>query len=186
PEFSGGSFEDPRFELVVGDARAYIEATGDRFDVIILDLPESLEGGPAGLLYTREFYQAVKGKLNQGGIMTSQSDNASWGCLYAFPAIVNTIKQVFPIVRPYQASIPSFGGMWGFCAASVDLDPLAMSPQAVDTRLSDRAISDLKYYDGLAHQHVFSLPKHLRQRIDEERRVISDTHPLAIRVDYSS
>jgi len=180
PRFSGGAFDDPRFELVVGDARKYVEESARSFDVIILDLPESLEAGPARFLYTREFYGAVKRSLNPGGIVTVQSDNASWGCMYGFPAIVSTLKSVFPIVRPYQTHIPSFGGSWGFNTASVDLDPLNLTPEAVDRRIADRDVQALKFYDGITHRHLFSLPKHVRQRIQQEQRVISDANPLAI------
>lgn len=183
PELPGAAFDDARHKLVVGDARKFIEESGQKFDVIILDLPESLEGGPARFLYTREFYQAVRAILNPGGIISSQSDNASWGCMFGFPAIVNTMKSVFPIVRPYQAHIPSFGGAWGFCSASVDVDPQVLTPEVIDSRILSRKLAGFKFYDGTTHRHLFSLPKHVRARIGIERRVVSDSDPLEIHVD---
>ena len=36
------------------------------FDVIIMDLDDPLEGGPCYQLYTTEFYQMIKAKLNPG------------------------------------------------------------------------------------------------------------------------
>lgn len=186
PAFSAGSFDDSRFELVVGDARKYVENSGRKFDVILLDLPESLEGGPARFLYTKEFYGAVKRSLRPGGIIASQSDNASWGCMFGFPAIVNTMKAVFPVVRAYQVHIPSFGGSWGFSAASADIDPAAIAAESIDSRLAERRIRGLGFYDGVTHCHLFALPKHLRKTIEQEQRVISDANPLAVKVDFPS
>ncbi|MEW6033328.1 MAG: polyamine aminopropyltransferase [Chloroflexota bacterium] len=180
PSLHGGSFDDPRAELVMGDARKYIETGRRKFDVIVLDLPEALEQGPARLLYTHEFYSVVQKRLEPGGILALQADNASWGCLNGFPAIINTLKSVFPVVRPYQAHIPSFGGSWGFATASQGLDPLTLSAERVDRVIAERRVNGLRFYDGLTHVHLFSLPKHLRNRLDQEQRAISDAAPLSV------
>ncbi|MBI2853293.1 MAG: methyltransferase domain-containing protein [Chloroflexi bacterium] len=180
PEWHAGSFDDPRFELVIGDARKYIEQSDRKFDVILLDIPESLEQGPACMLYTTEFYRHVLACLKPGGVVALQSDNASWGYMNGFPAIVNTLKAVFRVVRPYQVHIPSFGGSWGFSVASQEVDPMGLTPEEVDRHLARRKLTGLGFYDGLAHCHMFSLPKHIRQRIDEERRIITDASPLCI------
>ncbi|MBI2859432.1 MAG: polyamine aminopropyltransferase, partial [Chloroflexi bacterium] len=178
PELHGGSFDDPRFQLVVGDAREYVERSRQKFDVVLLDLPEPMEGGPARYLYTQEFYRAVVDCLNPGGVVASQSDNASWGCMFAFPVIANTLKKVFPIVRPYQSHIPSFGGSWGFTFASASIDPRDIRPDLLEQRIRDRKIGDLRYYDSITHLHMFSLPAHIRARIENETRWITDAAPL--------
>ena len=59
PEWHEGSFDDPRAEVRFLDARRYLEETQERFDVIIIDITEPVEEGPAYLLFTREFYQIV-------------------------------------------------------------------------------------------------------------------------------
>ncbi len=51
-----GAFDDPRLELRLGDARAFIGQTEERFDQIVLDLTDPF--GPAVELYTVEFYAA--------------------------------------------------------------------------------------------------------------------------------
>lgn len=180
PTFHAGAFDDPRLELIVDDARKFIETSGRRFDVILLDLPESLEQGPAGLLYTREFYSAVLRALNPGGVATIQCDNASLLYMNAFPPIINTLKSVFNKVRPYRAHIPSFGGMWGFAAVSQDLDLLALSAEEVDRRISGRSLQALKYYDGVTHRHMLSLPKYIRSRLEMEKQIITDAAPFYI------
>src|SRR3972149_6562595 len=59
PEMPQGAFEDKRPRLLHEDARAYLEKTSERFDLIVIDLVEPLEEGPACRLFTREFYSLV-------------------------------------------------------------------------------------------------------------------------------
>ena len=63
PEMHQGAFDDPRTELRHEDARAYLEKTDERFDLIVVDLVEPLEEGPACLLFTKEFYTLVRDRL---------------------------------------------------------------------------------------------------------------------------
>ena len=55
PEWHQGAFDDPRVQLEFIDARKYLEETKDTFDVIIIDISEPMEEGPAYLLYKKEF-----------------------------------------------------------------------------------------------------------------------------------
>ncbi len=178
PEIHRGSFDDPRVELKIMDARRYLSETEDRFDVAIIDLVEPLEAGPACLLYTREFYRMVRNLVSPAGIVSVQSGAAGWTNLQNFTAIHNTIKKVFPIARPYQVYVPSFVDMWGFTAASETLDPAALVPEEIDRRIADRIDKMLLSYDGQSHVTVFSLPKHLRTELEKEERIITDDNPL--------
>ena len=69
PQHHQGSFSDPRLELLHQDARGYLAGAGDGFDVMVMDLVDPMEGGPAYLLYTRQYYEIAKGRLNPGGII---------------------------------------------------------------------------------------------------------------------
>ncbi len=179
PDFSRGSFTDKRTELYHVDAREYLAQSRDKFDVIIIDLPDPIEEGPAYLLFTKEFYQLARDKLSPDGVLCAQAGSASLIDLLNFTAVYNTQKSVFPLVRPYQVDMPCFGGPWGFCLASMKHDPASLSPTELDSRISRRALS-LKFYDGLAHQSMFSLPKHLRETMSRQQRIITDKEPLYI------
>ena len=72
PEMHQGAFDDPRTRLLHEDARAYLEKTSDRFDLIVVDLVEPLEEGPACLLFTKEFYTLIRDRLTDRGVMTMQ------------------------------------------------------------------------------------------------------------------
>ncbi len=180
PSFSDGAFDDPRANLIVGDARRFVEEATDTFDVIIIDLPDPLEVGPAQLLYTREFYTAVKRRLAPGGIVSIQSESSRWYDLHAFVAIVRTIREVFSHVAPYQVHIPSFASLWGFSAASDTLKPDALSREEVDSRISERITGTLRSYDGESHIGMFSLPKHIRTAVENADTVITDDSPLFV------
>jgi spermidine synthase len=179
PSWHQNAFDDPRAELHFVDARKYLEESSEKFDVIIIDLVDPLEQGPARLLYTREFYQIVKQKLGPDGIMSVQAEPAEWKNLDNFAAIVNTLRNVFPIARPYQVHVPSFLGLWGFVAASQSLDPCELAPEEVDTRISTRISKKLKSYDGLTHQAMFTIPKHIRRQLTASKTIITDKQPIS-------
>lgn len=176
PSLHQGSFEDKRVELLHVDALKYLAETKERFDVIILDFTEPLEEGPAYLLFTREFYQGLREKLTPEGLISLQAGATSMTLLSTFLAVINTLKTAFPVVAPYLMEIPSFGGTWGFAVGS--RTPLELPPREIDDRLSRRVSGTLRFYDGLSHQGMFSLPKYLREQLASETRVITRDQPL--------
>jgi spermidine synthase len=60
------AFNDPRLEVVIDDAKAWIENSDLKFDAIFMDLDDPLEGGPVIQLHTVEFYTFLKSRLNPG------------------------------------------------------------------------------------------------------------------------
>jgi spermidine synthase len=177
PDYSRGSVDDPRTELRHVDARAYLAGSKERFDAIIIDLTEPVEAGPAYLLYTQEFYRMASQRLAPDGLVSVQAGCASMVELLNFSAVYQTLRSVFPVVLPYQADIPSFGGPWGFCLASNGIAP--PSPEEIDRRIAGRGLR-LRLYDGLAHQGMFSLSKPLRHHLEGQTRLITDQQPLYI------
>jgi spermidine synthase len=178
PGHSRGAFEDNRTELYHVDARDYLAKSNEKFDIIIIDLPDPIEEGPAYLLYTREFYQIVCDRLNSNGMIVVQAGSASLAELLNLTAVNNTLKSVFPIVTPYKVDMPCFGGPWGFCLASLKTDPVLLSPDEVDDRIGARSLTGLKFYDGLTHQGMFSLPRYIRDAVVSQHRIITDKEPL--------
>jgi spermidine synthase len=181
PEMHQGAFEDTRSELRHEDARAYLEKTSERFDFITIDLVEPLEEGPACLLFTREFYTLVRDRLTPGGAITLQAGMTKLGELDFFTSIHRTLREVFPVVAAYQTFISCFGTPWGFITATKKIDPATQTPAMMDKLIAERLPgARLGYWDGLTHQHAFSIPKHIRAAIDAQTRVITDAHPLIV------
>ncbi len=178
PNHSRGAFEDSRTELYHTDARKYLEGSKDRFDVIIIDLPDPIEEGPAYLLFTQEFYRIVDDRLTEDGIIAVQAGSATFNELLNLTAVYNTLKSIFPVVVPYATHMPSFGGPWGFCLASRKHDPSQLSPSEIDDKIAGRSLAGLKFYDGLTHQGMFSLPRYIREAAVSQTRIITDKDPL--------
>lgn len=178
PTLSDGAFNDPRIELIHDDAMKYLDKTKEKFDVVIIDLPEPLEEGPAYLLYTEEFYKDLVKKLKPGGLICLQAGCTSMVIIYGYTAVIKTLSTAFSVVAPYQAEIPAFGGSWGFAVASSGLDPRDLSADEVDKRIAKRISRPLRFYDGIAHCGIFSIPKYLRSQIAAEIRIITKDNPL--------
>lgn len=177
PGWHRGSFDDPRVELLHMDARLYLEENDHRFDVIISDIPEPLEEGPARRLFTRQFYTLVRERLLQGGILSLQAGDFSRPFIDAHIAVYNTIRQVMPDVCSYRAYVPSFNTDWSFAVASRDGDPGRFDPEEIDRRIAERKL-DLAYYDGETHQGMFSIPGDIRKLRDSATTVIDDERLL--------
>ena len=94
--------------------------------------------------------------------------------------MAKTLGAIFPHVYPYSLNIPSFGTPWSFTLAS-DKELSAIPPPSfIDKAIQERIPHPLRFYDGLTHQHLFSLPRYLREGLERETRIISDSHPIFI------
>ena len=181
PNHHQGAFDDPRLQIHHEDAFGFLKHLDDSFDVVVIDVPDPLEGGPAYLLYTREFYQTVLNRLRPGGLMVVQA-GPTGPVFYeqCFAAVANTVATVFNSVSLYEIFVPSFGSTWGFVVGSLGSEPASLTATHIDKQMSDRLNRALRYYDGTTHQGMFSVPKYLRDALVSEDRVISLDNPLFV------
>ena len=181
PDHHRGAFDDPRLQLVHEDAFAYLESETGKFDVAIIDVPDPLEAGPAYLLFTREFYSLLAGRMNPGGVVVAQSGPTGAAFVeQCFSAVANTMGMVFSDTYGSEAFVPSFGTNWGFMVASLGPDLTALSRDEVDARIAERVTSELRFSDGITHIGMFALPKYLRAAMEAEDRVITRDNPLYV------
>ena len=158
-----GAFDDPRLALVVGDGHAFVHSTPEHFDVVIIDLVSSFDGGPAEALYTRDFYRSLKTRLSPGGVLAIQSMECHAGAWRDHARVRSNLEGLFAHMRSYTLFVPSYACPWGFVIASDEADPLAALPRAIDGVIDARGLSaGLRFYDGRTHQGLFALPKDLR------------------------
>jgi len=181
PEWHRGAFKDKRTTLLFQDGRKFLEKSKGKFDVIIIDIPEPVEEGPAYLLYTEEFYKMVAGKLSPNGMVSLQSGCSAEKELRCLAAVHNTLKKVFPMVYSWPANVPSFDIPWSFTIASKSVDPKSLKRAEVDRILKQRGVGSLKYYDGEAHEGIFYLPKYIRDGFAKMKETIRDNKPLTYR-----
>ncbi|ONH97634.1 hypothetical protein PRUPE_7G202400 [Prunus persica] len=142
------AFRDDKLHIVFNDAKAELEKTEEKFDVIVGDLPDPIEGGPCNDLYTKPFYeQVIKPHLKDNGIFVTQAGLA--GILShkdIFTSIYNTIKHVFKYVIAYTAHVPSYADSCGWVLASDE--PLKLDVEQLNSRIQERIRGDLLYLDG--------------------------------------
>lgn len=84
---------DKRLKVIAGDGRHYLQATGKKYDLISSDPTHPILG--SGSLYTREYFELCKSKLNQGG-MVSQYLPLHKLLPEDFQGIIKTFHSVFP------------------------------------------------------------------------------------------
>mmetsp|Transcript_24725 Transcript_24725/g.71391 ORF Transcript_24725/g.71391 Transcript_24725/m.71391 type:complete len:350 (-) Transcript_24725:163-1212(-) len=189
PEWNGGVYDDPRVEVIYDDAGKYLATSGERFDVVIMDISDPIEAGPGWVLYTKEFYQKLKrDSLREHGVLCTQSTACSVNMITeGFTVINQTLKKVFAHVCPYRIDIPSFGAPWGFHICSDNAEFL-LSPdtppgeidELLEARLGADQIVKLKHYEGYAHRHMFSLSKYERLACEREKRLLSTDNPVFV------
>jgi spermidine synthase len=60
---------DPKGRVVVTDGRNHLELTDDRFDIIVTDPPPPIESSGAAVISSKEYYEAGRDHLTDGGII---------------------------------------------------------------------------------------------------------------------
>lgn len=159
-----GSFNDPRVEVVFTDALIYLKAIQSRFDVIIADISDPVEKGPAISMYTKKFYSLIKKALMPDGIFVTHADaihyandeNISIG-------LFKTLNKMFSEAVLYYEYIPSYGTLWSFAACSFKYSPKILSSGVINKRLKERRIDDLSYYNPETHEKLFRMPKCIKR-----------------------
>jgi len=174
PEWNCGKFDDPRVELVFEDGKQYIERCESTFDIIIIDIVDSLdEDSPAAALYTERFYASVRQRLRPGGLLVVQAmelsaQNDVEGDSHLM--VRNRLMKIFSTVRSYLVFVSSFQSEWAFVVASDGPDPALLSREKIEERLSRQGTpehgdlgSSLEFYDADAHIRMFTLSKDLKR-----------------------
>lgn len=181
PEWHQGAFEDKRTTLLHQDARKYLEDNkGAGFDVVLSDLPDPLEGGPAMYLFTREYFQACADAMSEDGVFAMQAGCANAAYPYCYAACLKTLqsmKDTYPYVCGYYGLVTTFMMPWGFILASKKHNPMDLTPEEITRRFQARGVKN-RYYTARYHQSVFTLPEYLLEAVEEHGRVLTDEKPF--------
>jgi spermidine synthase len=147
-ELNGNAFDDPRVEVVNADAMIWLESADRLYDVVLIDFPDP-NTYSLGKLYTTRFYRQLRARLAPDvaiGIQctTPLLARRSYWC------IIRTMEASGFHVRPYHASVPSFGD-WGFGLARLsEFEPPG--------RVSESVAKDLRFLTDNTLQGLFHLP----------------------------
>jgi spermidine synthase len=175
PGLNGGAFEDPRVEFHFQDGRAFVEAHPATFDVVIMDMTDPF--GPSKLLYTREFYQAVKTSFrNEAGIFVMHSESPIARPV-AFNCIRKTLSEVFHHVETLYTFIQMYGTLWSISLSSDSLKPTKIVPEMINTRIEELGLKDLHLITGESINGMAIEYPYLSEILKRPASIITDSAP---------
>ena len=180
-EWHCGAFEDRRTTLLHTDARQWmVDNKGTNFDVVLSDLPNPHEDGPAQFLFTKEYFQIAADVLGEDGVFAMQAGSANENYPACMASCIKTLESmdVFPFVAGYYGIVSTFFQPWGFVLASKKYDPLALAAEEIQKRFEQRGVAN-RYYTPRFHQALFTLPEYLLRSVENEARILTDAEPFA-------
>jgi len=133
-----------RFTIILDDGRNYIQGTKEKFDIIISEPSNPWIAGVSNL-FTKEFYETVRPKLNRNGIL------AQWIRLYSsssceYAMIVKTVQSVFSHYALIRISDSDTIMITSDSPLGINEENVRASQSLVDSQDAVRA--DLKKYFG--------------------------------------
>ncbi len=96
----------PKGRLIVNDGRNFLKTTQEYFDVITIDPPPPIDAAGVNNLYSAEFIDLAKSRLNKGGILAHWLPLPRTGAgvddWKTFSMLLNTFAQAFPYTLAIQ------------------------------------------------------------------------------------
>jgi spermidine synthase len=174
PTFSAGAFDDPRVELVIAEARGWLEQHSETFDVILSDLTEPEEDALSSRLFSRQFFQLARTRLKAGGMLATQASCGAFGHLDRHCLIARTCRSVLQGVHSLAVGIPSFNTLWSFVVASSGMFRTQLLPWEIEAAIKERGLKGLRFYDPETHQRIFALPLCHREQLQQPGPLLED------------
>jgi spermidine synthase len=126
-----------------GDGAAFVEETTDRYDVVVVDLPDERPEDPEAQLnrlYTVDFLRRCAGVLTDGGVVVSQAGSPALWRNATLRAAKDRFDEVFAQVVPYVSDEHEWAFLSGRLSAGPDpvgemtarLDGLGYRPASLD------------------------------------------------------
>ena len=160
-ELNRSALLDPRVTIVNQDAFLWINQAVEPFDCVIIDFPDP-GSFSIGKLYTSHFFRKLKTKLHEDSLVSIQCTSPlvapkSYWC------VIRTLESAGFNVRPYHATVPSFG-IWGYALAS-------LTKTSIDNLSLPIAGSDLRFLNDASLRELFVFPQDIRELNPEINRL---------------
>ena len=143
PEKDRTALRDPRVNVHRGDGVGFLRGGKERYDVIILNLPEPATA-QINRFYTKEFFVLARSRLASAGVFSfvvpSSEDSLGADLRRFLSSLYATLRSVFPEVRvvPGNANV--------FLASSA---PLTLDPKILERRIEELGLPLLSINAGL-------------------------------------
>ena len=153
--------------------------TDGRYDVVVIDVVDMLDNGPAQALYTRQFYELLQRRLRPGGIVVVQGLEFSFMDDKPHAALARTLRTVFSEVHSYRVHIPSFLSGWGFLIASDWFVPSQWTADEIDRSIQAKLGSQwLEHLTGEYLKSCFCLCKETQFLLSLPGPILEDNIPF--------
>jgi spermidine synthase len=138
-ELNGHAFDDPRVRVVNADAFGRLREMSERFDAVIVDMPDPDDVATAKL-YSVEFYGLARRALAPGGRLVVQAGSPFFAPK-SFWSIEKSMRAARLATTPYHVDVPSFGD-WGYVLATAAgaPPPLRVAAGASGLRFLDQSV----------------------------------------------
>jgi len=159
PSLSRGAFDDPRLELVIADGAAFVQQSGEPYDVIIVDSTDPI--GPGETLFTDSFYAHARTRLADGGVLVTQN-GVPFLQGEELTTTMRAFKALFSDWGCYLATVPSYAGgpmAFGWATDGTGRD---VTLDVLRTRFVESGI-ETRYYTPDVHKAAFALPGYVRR-----------------------
>ena len=160
PDVSG-KLLDKKVTIHIDDGLRYVRSCENQYDLIIVDSTDPV--GPGEGLFTKEFYGNCYKALNESGILVNQHESPYYSVYARAMRLAHKkIADFFPIVRVYQAHIPTYpSGHWLFGFASKKFDPI----KDLDADAWNKRGLKTRYYNTELHKGSFALPNYVLEAL---------------------
>lgn len=176
PGLGGAAFDDPRVNLFFCDGRAFVEASAEKsYDVVVMDMTDP--AGPALMLYTAEFFAAVRRVLRDERaffVMHAESPETRPA---AFARIRRTLASVFPVVRGAYAFVRMYGTLWSFALCSTGTDPAELPADVLGVRLIERGVGRLRMVSPESVAALYARYPYIEALLEGDGPVSTDADP---------
>jgi spermidine synthase len=177
PEMHQGAFDDPRTELVIGDALHYLDRSENEWDIIISDLSDPIEEGPSFKLFTREYFAQCRRALKPDGFLVVQAGSVGPTEMHLHVRLRKTIQTLFTHTASYSSAVPTYSAPWSFILGSEKKIDERPDPDATDRLLAEKTAGKFRMFDGRTLLGLMQPAKHLRDAVAAETQIYTLRDP---------
>jgi spermidine synthase len=169
-ETNGNVVENPLVHVRIDDGRSFMKLSRRRFDMITAD-PIHPKISRVGYLYTREYYESIRERLSEGGVV------CQWMPIYQIAprrlrSAMKSFLEVFPnatlwYVEGHTLLVAKVGALsidYGLLREKFEDPRVREDMESIDIRSSEELLS-----------HLLMGPEELRAYIESEAGVPSNT-----------
>ncbi|MCB1746732.1 MAG: polyamine aminopropyltransferase [Gammaproteobacteria bacterium] len=163
----GRAFDDPRVNIVVRDAFAYMKEHTGEYDAILVDSTDPV--GMAEALFSDEFYRLCEGSLSPHGAMSMQDGVVFFQRDEAARSVAALARRGLH-AGAYIAAVPTYyGGNMTFGIAGRDAGVLAPDVEVLKQR-GAHLEGKTRHYSPEVHGASFVLPRWIRDAVEGKQQ----------------